>query len=200
MAGFNHCFITALFHSDGTAIEISHCMDEIRSPLRSSVEGRHCSLLGTQRTVPSLHRWTPLLRPLLCACWVAVTQHRETLLVEIRTDPWRSSSQSTSADMDWLPYRWAQFLRILNKNRVSLYARAITSYIFLFFSFFILQRKNKILITTFSLFRGYFSTFSDRGDQMVMIVVQYPLHVHKTNALSSSSSCFHTPNRCCCRT
>src|SRR4051812_10006640 len=34
---------------------------------------------------------------------------------------------------------------------------------------------------------------------MVMIVVLYPLHVHKRKALSNSYSSFHTPNRCCSR-
>ncbi len=105
-----------------------------------------------------------------------------------------------SADMDWLTYRWVVPFCIFNKNRVSLYARACPLLRHFSCNHFISLFEQKILITISFLFcRGCFSTFLDQGGLMVMIVVQYPQHVYKTNLLSSSYPCFHTPHRCCCR-
>ncbi len=51
---------------------------------------------------------------------------------------------------------------------------------------------------SFLLCRDYSYTIEDVGDLRVVIVVQCPEHVGKTEVLSNSHPCCNTHYRCCC--
>ena len=101
--------------------------------------GRDCSLNGTQRTVSSLRRWTSL------SVWYhfdapvgGLLPNTEKLYL-LKCEPIRKGLLRNPC----LPYRWATPLRILNRNRVSLYARA--TILVLHFSFLYYAEKKHSL-------------------------------------------------------
>ena len=67
--------------------------------------------------------------------------------------------QSMSVDMDWFPYRWVEPICVLNKNRVSLYARACPLKRHFPFKHFISSvRKQNCVTISFLHLRGSFSS------------------------------------------
>ncbi len=112
-------------------------------------------------------------------------------------------TQYISVDMYRLPYRSvSRPIYVLNKIRVSLYARASKSSVFFSSSvLFFFQKTKQIQVTMYiARVQGFFYTIEDEGDLLVMNVVQYLQHVHSRNVLSNSCPCCYTPNRCCRRT
>ncbi len=69
-----------------------------------------------------------------------------------------------------------------------------------FILFLLFSTTSKVIIINSSLCPDFSNNLADQGDLVVVIVVQYPQHVYKTNVLSNSHPCFRRPNRCCCRT
>src|SRR4051812_41604470 len=66
-----------------------------------------------------------IFRPLLSAFWAAIVLYPTQKLSLFRRKTFREGLfiQSTFIYIDWLPYRWVEPICVLNKNRVSLYAR-----------------------------------------------------------------------------
>ena len=121
------------------------------------------------------------------------SQHRETLLVEwcwkTKRNLWSSSLHSLFAHIDWLSCRWALSpFCLLNKIRVSLYARANIFFTKCFHSLiFILFPWETTFTTTSFLYQlGYLFASAAQDDLLVEKVLLYSLHVRNTSALSSS--------------
>ena len=124
-------------------------------------------------------------------------QHRETLLGEIQRNLCRSSLQSTSADVDWLPRRWVRSPLSFHPNQsFSVRARMIilSSQYFSFDPLYSSFTKTIYTTVSFLYRRVVFDTVADESDLMVMNIVLYPPHVHKRNVLSSSCPSSRTTN------
>ena len=106
--------------------------------LRSFVEGRDCSLNGTQRTVSSLQRWT---------------SPPETTLMRLLGGYYPTQRNSACWHTN-RPFVYSTRTEILCTR-----ARLFFSFIFLFFSFFILQRKNTRYNLFFTLSRLFLIVF-----------------------------------------
>ncbi len=139
------------------------------------------------------------LRPLLSPCWVAIRLHP----TQRNSAGWkykksgRSSLQSTSADVDWLPRRWVRSPLSFHPNQsFSVRARMIilSSQYFSFDPLYSSFTKTRYTTVSFLYRRRSIDTFAVQDDLMVMNIVLYPPHVHKRNVLSSSCPSSRTTN------